>query len=1120
MHQKSERKKAVAKSGSGKIIPLLLAAHSVLFLLPHTHAAIEVIGTQYRQDQLFPEFDCYWNGGGYPTYCPTNRPGANLTVQVKNTGTSPVTITDATLAGHSLQSVIKMSEASWNPDQQNSIYFNWEDPPANILNAGEPVWWRADPPTVPAGGVAQVAVRLRTVPTTATLGFGVVSSSGTVNTNITVDANAPRITSIGYAEDRKKIYLHWRRPMDGIGAAPVAVYLNGTNVTGYTTTVGDPSLNFAASVISLSNALPFFSYNVFQGVYADGKTAATGQRAWTNKFIYTTWSTFEESGNYDAADWLEEAAAHGFNNVEMNLGAMGSYMGTSAGRAHMQSKGYGYTIMDAAKLNALDPDCWFLNDEPDTEELNQGNTHCGTGLRLPCSSWFYAGTLVMKEAVRFTAELRAARPLVPTTVNLDGGLQPQSWYTWGPAVDVLESNNYYEVRLKDAWYAQSNRLPLHRKPLVSYAVARSGTEGAAPNPFRHILYSCKQVDPDWPYPYPQSKHIEAYYSLAGGTKGIGYWWFNPPRGLYNSAQAAALWKEMGLLGNEIKTARDLIVRSTPVDLPLTPGANVWARAVTSGVDSLILYVVNDNFANDNVSCKVTNVPNATVTITLPLWMQSGVTAFEVTAGGLRAVDTQRNGSNLQINLGTLVLTRMIILTTDPQLPLAIHQRYLQQVRANVCTFASELCGNAAPSIVVPPQSRAALSGENVNFNVVANGMPTPTYQWRFKPAPDGPLTNLAGATTASYTRSNAQASHAGGYSVVISNSLGVITSAVATLTVSTNGLPPSIIAPPQSQTVERGQNATFTVTASGSEPLSYQWRFKSSPDGPPANLAGATQSSYTRFNAQTNDAGYYAVVITNAAGAITSAPATLTVTVPVLCLPVSLVNGGFEGGNTGGVATGWTGYQRAPNPTTVWSIQTASPPEAGSTQYQQIANSSSGGGGGVRQDIAGTVPGATYRISGWMRGNSISYSTCTVKVSPTASTSWATAVDLNPPQSVLGSVWVTFDGTVVATGPSMTLWLDGLTTGTAQYKAECFDSVTITCEGALARPVLEVVQQGANLVFRWPANYGNYNLIAATNLGSGAIWSTVLPSPTVVNGTNVVTNAISGQNKFYRLMGP
>ena len=57
----------------------------------------------------------------------------------------------------------------------------------------------------------------------------------------------------------------------------------------------------------------------------------------------------------------------------------------------------------------------------------------------------------------------------------------------------------------------------------------------------------------------------------------------------------------------------------------------------------------------------------------------------------------------------------------------------------------------------------------------------------------------------------------------------------------------------------------------------------------------------------------------------------------------------------------------------------------------------------MRQNVTGCTIGATYTIAGWMRGNSASYSTCTVKVSPTASTNWSTAINLNPPQTYTGS---------------------------------------------------------------------------------------------------------------------
>lgn len=162
------------------------------------------------------------------------------------------------------------------------------------------------------------------------------------------------------------------------------------------------------------------------------------------------------------------------------------------------------------------------------------------------------------------------------------------------------------------------------------------------------------------------------------------------------------------------------------------------------------------------------------------------------------------------------------------------------------------------------------------------------------------------------------------------------------------------------------------------------------------------------------------------------------------CPAVTVLNSSFEGGNTGGVGTSWVGYQRPPNPTTAWSLQTAAPPAGAGAQYQQIANTSSTGGGGVRQEVTGCTIGATYTVSGWMRGNSAS-ATCTVKVSPTASTQWSTAIDLNPPQTYSGSTWMQFSGTVKATGPSMTLWLDGQTTGSGLNKAECFDAVTATC---------------------------------------------------------------------------
>jgi hypothetical protein len=268
---------------------------------------------------------------------------------------------------------------------------------------------------------------------------------------------------------------------------------------------------------------------------------------------------------------------------------------------------------------------------------------------------------------------------------------------------------------------------------------------------------------------------------------------------------------------------------------------------------------------------------------------------------------------------------------------------------------------------------------------------------------------------------------------------------------------PTITQHPADQSVVSGGTASFTVTAAGSSPLGYRWQRNGANLSNGGHYAGATTNTLTITGADANDAGNYRCVVSNAYGSATSSVATLTIVTG--CAPPGLVNADFEGGNSGGIANGWTGYQRPPNPTTVWSIQTAGPPPGGGLQYQQIANTSSTGGGGVRQTLTGCLPGATYAISGWMRGNS-ALATCAVKVSPTASTDWATAVDLNPPQTYSGDTWTAFSGSVVATGTNMTLWLDGQTGGTGQNKAECFDSITITCAAAALPPA--ITQQPSN----------------------------------------------------------
>ncbi|KEF37651.1 immunoglobulin I-set domain-containing protein, partial [Schinkia azotoformans MEV2011] len=183
-----------------------------------------------------------------------------------------------------------------------------------------------------------------------------------------------------------------------------------------------------------------------------------------------------------------------------------------------------------------------------------------------------------------------------------------------------------------------------------------------------------------------------------------------------------------------------------------------------------------------------------------------------------------------------------------------------------------------------------IAGGTATFTVIATGDAPLSYQWK----KDG--TDIAGATSASLTINNAQESDEGSYTVVVSNGAGNVTSTAATLTVTPAPVAPTITTEPSDQTVTAGGTATFTVIATGDAPLSYQWK----KDG--IDIAGATSASLTINNAQETDEGSYTVVVTNAAGNVTSTAATLTVT-PAPVAPMITTEPSDQTVTAGGTAT-------------------------------------------------------------------------------------------------------------------------------------------------------------------------------------------------------------------------
>src|SRR5258708_5568712 len=205
-------------------------------------------------------------------------------------------------------------------------------------------------------------------------------------------------------------------------------------------------------------------------------------------------------------------------------------------------------------------------------------------------------------------------------------------------------------------------------------------------------------------------------------------------------------------------------------------------------------------------------------------------AFAVVASGTAPLSYQWQKSGVNIAGATAAsYTTPATVTSDSGSTLGV---VVSNTTGTVTSVAATLTVNAAvvaPAITAQPVGQTVTAGQTASFAVTATGTAPLSYQWQ-KSGVD-----IAGATSSSYsTPATTTADNGATFRVVVSNTAGSATSAAATLTVNAVVVAPTITTQPVNQTVTAGQTASFSVTATGTAPLSYQWQKNG------VNIAGAT----------------------------------------------------------------------------------------------------------------------------------------------------------------------------------------------------------------------------------------------------------------------------------------
>ncbi len=311
------------------------------------------------------------------------------------------------------------------------------------------------------------------------------------------------------------------------------------------------------------------------------------------------------------------------------------------------------------------------------------------------------------------------------------------------------------------------------------------------------------------------------------------------------------------------------------------------------------YTVTVTNGINNVTSSVAAVAVGSTITTNPVSLSLHATqvgTFSVAAQGLSPFTYQWYQIPSGGSTGTAISGATSPVYTTPAVDASYNGAKYYSVVTDSCTTPlnssnanlTVIAGNASPTIITQPVGQSVATGGTTSFTVVATGPGTLTYQWYRIPAGSTTATAVGGATSATYNvpaTSTTNANNGDMYYVIVSNAYGQVLSQQVTLAV---GAGIQITQQPQTQYINVGDTATYTVAATSTLPLTYQWYEAPSGSSTFSPVAGATNPTLNFGPGATGDTGdVFKVVVSNGSSTATSNSAALFVgpltQVPNLC---------------------------------------------------------------------------------------------------------------------------------------------------------------------------------------------------------------------------------------------
>ena len=315
-------------------------------------------------------------------------------------------------------------------------------------------------------------------------------------------------------------------------------------------------------------------------------------------------------------------------------------------------------------------------------------------------------------------------------------------------------------------------------------------------------------------------------------------------------------------------------------------ANPEALQITPTTGFTSMGGVGGPFTMTSENFSLTNVGTNCLTWTLSntsLWLNASISGGTLAAGGPATnVVVSLNSAASNLAVGTYSATIWFTNLND---------------NAGQSRLFS-LAVISPPAITQQPTNQAVLDGATAIFTVEAAGGLPLFYQWQVQQQQSDRWRQHLGFHDHQLDHQPGLLADEGSYNIIVSNTAGVAVSSNALLTITASK--PVIVQEPADETVVVKGAAQFTVAAVGTKPFAYQWSFNQT------NLDGMTNATLTLTDVQFDQAGAYAVVITNIYGSTQSSNANLMV-IPCDPAPSGLVAWWPAGSNAADIIGGNNG---------------------------------------------------------------------------------------------------------------------------------------------------------------------------------------------------------------------